>query len=215
MRGFISKSSPVILIAAVVTIAATGCCTGSGSKGRGIDAATSNWTKETESLLKQAGEQAGVPLQTKSMVHYAQWGASFYTAPAASFETSAATELVRGVDLGVAYVDSPGQKYPKGYYTLKAFANPTQPGEVNGTIQVIGADGRAAAELPATVTVDSMSAPAQQRAPMDVSVAAAPCGRPPNVVVNCFHWTTYANSTMRIATNGLVVPVLPAPNVTP
>jgi hypothetical protein len=212
MRGFISKSYPVVLIAAVVAVAAIGCTSG---RGRGIDAATANWTRETESLLTKAASQAGVPLDTRSMVHYAQWGASFYTAPAAGFETSAAADLVRGVDLGVAYVDSPGQKYPKGYYTLKAFANPTQPGDVNGTIQVIGADGRTAAELPATVSVDSISAAARQSAPTDVSIAAAPCGRFPNVIVNCIHWTTWANANLRVSTNGLVVPVLPAPNVTP
>lgn len=207
------RKALILSIGVALFLATTGCrTTSSGPLSiSAIDGATKKWTKQTERLLTAAGNQLGVPVQTQPMVHYAQWGASFYIATAEKLDTTAAADLRSGVDLGVMYVDSPGQSYPKGYYRLRGLADAQQSGDVKGTIQVISGDGRVASELPATYTVDSMDAPSLARKPADISIAALPCNQPQGSVINCLHLTTLTNSTWRVSTTGLVVPAPPDP----
>jgi len=201
------KKFSVLIVAVAVFAGITGCRSASSAplSISEIDGATKKWTEQTERLLTAAGNQLGVPVQTQPMVHYAQWGASFYIATAEKLDTTTATDLKNGVDLGVMYVDSPGQSYPKGYYRLRGVADAQQPGDVKGTIQVISGDGRVASELPATYTVDSMEPPALARKATDISIAALPCTQP-RTVINCLHLTTLTNATWRVSTTGLVVP---------
>jgi hypothetical protein len=192
------------LIALTVTAAAvlTGCSSSRSAAPRTIADATKQWTSETERMLRDEANRLGVPLQTTPMVHYAQWGAAFYTAPAAGLETVAPADFSRGVNLGVAYVDSPGQSFPAGYYSLRAYADPRQPGDVDGRLQIIDTSGKVAAEVPATLTVDAMELPAQALRPVDVSVAALSVRQRYNVI----HVTTYVNPVWALRTTGLVVP---------
>ena len=192
----------VLITLTVAAAALTGCRSARPAPARTIADATKQWTSETERLLRDEANRLGVPLQTTPMVHYAQWGASFYTAPAAGLEKIAPEEFTRGVNLGVAYVDSPGQSFPAGYYSLRAFADPRQPGDVEGRLQIIDNGGNVAAEVPATLTVDAMQFAAQPARPVDVSVAALRV----NQRYNSIHVTTYINPIWALRTTGLVVP---------
>jgi hypothetical protein len=197
IRSIVSAGAGLALI-----LGAGGCQSASRTS---IEDATKQWTKQTEQLLSNAGDRLGVPVQTTQMVHYAQWGASFYTAAAAKLDTVPAGELRNGVDIGVVYVDSPGQTFPKGYYRLRGIADARQPGDLQGTIQVIGTDGTVASEIPAEFSVSSMERPVAAPLSTDISVAALPCTKPP-FTINCFHRTTFTNATWRVSTTGLVVP---------
>jgi len=191
----------IVLTVSLVTLAA-GCRSACPKSAGDIASATTQWTKTTEVLLRDAGDRLGVPLQTKQMVHYAQWGASFYTAPAADFDNVPATALPRGVNVGVAYVDSPGQSYPKGYYSLRAFANPTGIGDTEGKLQLIDTAGKVAAEMPATYTIASINGNGSPIGGTDISVAAV---RTANGL-NGFHLTCYSNGSWHLCTQALVVP---------
>ena len=126
--------------------------------------ATSNdgskdWTTEQSKLIRQAGIRLGVPVRTERMVHFAQAGALWFAAPAANLESIPATELPRGVIVGVAYFDLPRQKFPKGFYKIRAFADVKQVGRVKGRVQIINDKGGIVGESPATVEVRSMTVP--------------------------------------------------------
>jgi hypothetical protein len=167
------------------------------------------WQQEQADQIQQAGRRLGVPVRTTRMVHFAQNGATFLTAPAANLETIPATQLPRGIDLGVAYLDAPRQAIPTGYYRLRVFGRPRGVGTTDARLQWIGMNGRVAAEVPATVEVSSMTLPAQAAEGItDVTistVAARPregclykvlvCHRCPNGQVTCWYTCVWAAET--------------------
>jgi len=108
-------------------------------------------------LIRQAGERLRVPVRTEQMVHFAQGDASWWVAPAVSLESSQPTELLGGIDIGVGYFALPGQKFPKGFYKIRAFADAKQVGQVKGRVQIVNEKGEITTELPATVEVRSMA----------------------------------------------------------
>jgi hypothetical protein len=122
-------------------------------------AGSENWTTAQSKLIRQAGKRLGVPVRTERMVHFAQASASWFAASAASLERTPATELPRGVNVGVAYFDLPGQKFPKGFYKMRVFADVKQVGQVDGRAQLINEKGKIVGELRAKVDVKSMTLP--------------------------------------------------------
>jgi hypothetical protein len=124
-----------------------------------LQGGNAGWQQAQAVQIQAAGRQLGVPVRTTRMVHFAQDGATFVTAPAANLETIPATELPRGIDIGVAYLDAPRQALPTGYYRLRAFGDPRGVGVTQGRVQWIGTDGRVALEIPATLDVESMTLP--------------------------------------------------------
>jgi|GEM_PF-2536030 len=154
MRSKISCVLLTLLTLSFVGLAGNGCRTASKN-----EVASSAWTQAQAALLSQAGERLGVPVQTGQMVHFAQAGAALSTAPAANLDTIPATELPRGVNVAVAYVDSPGGNVPRGFYTVRAFADARQVGALEGRVQLVDAQGRIASEGPATFEIHSMMIP--------------------------------------------------------
>jgi hypothetical protein len=84
---------------------------------------------------------------------------SFVTAPIAGWERIAPTELRGGVNIAFAYFDTHVANIPKGYYTLKAFANVTGVNTVPGTVQLIDQQHHVVAEIPAEAMVHSLTVP--------------------------------------------------------
>jgi len=121
---------------------------------------TPDWPAAQAELVRQAGQRLRVPVRTDRMANFAQPGVSWFAAPAANLETIPATELPRGVDIGVAYFDLPGQKFPKGFYKIHAVADVKLVGRVEGKAQLINEKGETVGEVPATVEVKSMTVPA-------------------------------------------------------
>jgi len=110
-------------------------------------------------LILQAGKRLGVPVRTERMVHLAQGSVAWFAASAANLESTPATELPHGVNLGVAYFDLLDQKFPKDFYKIRAFANVNQTGRFEGRAQLINDKGAIVGELPAMVEVKSMTLP--------------------------------------------------------
>lgn len=110
-------------------------------------------------LLREAGQRMGVPVRAERAVTVAQGGATFLTAPAANLEGIPATELPRGVNVGVAYVDSAQASYTPGFYTLRAFAEPRQPGTVEGRLDLLDVNQNVVTTLPARFEITSMTLP--------------------------------------------------------
>lgn len=134
---------------------ATGCYSGGG----GGPARPTDAVKVHTELLRQASERLGVPVRTERLVTVSQGGATFISAPAANLESVPATQLPQGVNVAVAYLDSPGQRYPAGFYTLRAVADARQPGTVEGRMQVVDANRQVAGEIPARYEIFSMTLP--------------------------------------------------------
>jgi hypothetical protein len=143
-----------LIILAVFLSIFTGGCYSTGALSRPTDS-----VKTHADLIRQASERLGVPIRTERMVTVSQGGATFLTAPAANLESVPATELPRGVDVAVAYLDSPGQTYPAGFYILHGVANAQQPGTVEGRIQLLDANRRVAGDIPARFEIFSMTLP--------------------------------------------------------
>jgi hypothetical protein len=108
--------------------------------------------------LRQAGQRLGIQVETNRMAYFGQEGATFFTAPAA---TPREDEQRRGLIVAVAYVDLSGQRFPAGYYGVRVFPDSQQVGTRVGRVQLIGSDGRVAAEIPTTMEVRSGPPPAQ------------------------------------------------------
>jgi hypothetical protein len=151
----------------LLPLLAVGACETREAEGAG-------WTQTQADQIRRAGEQLGIPVRTDRMVHFAQGGATFFTAPAESLETVPAAALPRGVNLGVAYLDIPGDSLAAGFYGLQVFADPRQVGTVAGRLQWIGADGKVAAEVPATVNLRSLAPPERTATPSTITLSA-PC----------------------------------------
>lgn len=117
------------------------------------------WPRAQAEEIQKAGERLGVPVETENMLNLSQAGATLMTATARSWRATPATDLPRGVNYAVAYLDSPGQTFPAGYYTLRAFAEPRGIGTVPARIQVIDAGGRVATEVAGTIDVASLTVP--------------------------------------------------------
>lgn len=109
--------------------------------------------------IREAGQRLGVPVQLDRMTYVSQANAALLTAPVQGLENVPATALPNGVDVAVAYLDSPGQRYPAGYYRLRGVAQPREPGTVQGTLQVIDSGNTVVAELPARYDIVSMRVP--------------------------------------------------------
>jgi len=165
MRNKVSCVLMTLAILGLIGLAGGGCRTASTN-----DVAGSAWTRAQAALLSQAGERLGVPVQTERMVHFAQAGAALSTAPAANLDTIPATELPRGVNVAVAYVDSPGANVPTGFYTVRAIADARQVGTIEGRVQLVDARGRVASESPASFDIQSMTIP--DRRTIDVTTVS-------------------------------------------
>jgi hypothetical protein len=178
------------LIVAIVWIAA-GCHTA----GRGI---TPTWPRVQAEAIRQAGERLGVAVETDNVATFSQGGATFTTATARSWRTSAATDLPGGVDFAVAYLDSPGQGFASGFYTLRAFAEPHEVGTVPGHIQVLNASRAVMVDVPATIDVRSMTLPPDAaRSIPSISITQVPI----STVKSC----DYKTQVCYCCTNGQVV----------
>lgn len=200
MRRIARSAQVSLLILGSLAVVAYGQRTSSG-----IEAGSKKWTAAQSESIRQAGKRLGVPVRTERMVHFAQSGASWFAAAAAKLETTPATELTHGVNVGVAYFDLPGQKFPKGFYKMRVFADVKQVGRVEARGQIVNDKGEIVGELPATVDVKSMTLPER---PMSRLTPVALCtgaacniggGTPPivgfwacydcwNGMIICFHF---------------------------
>jgi hypothetical protein len=159
----------------------------------------SSWAQQQGEELRKAGERLGVPVETAGMLNFSQGRSTFSTATARSWRTTPATDLPGGVNFAVAWLDSPGQKFPAGYYALRAFAEPRELGMINGRIQILDASRVVVGEVPATFDIQSLTTPA------DAAQIA------PTIFVDAVHSSQngpkckFGNRTCWCCTNGVLV----------
>lgn len=154
MRKTVQRAQVSLLILGIIAVVAYGRRPTSE-----IEAGSKKRATEQSKLIRQAGRRLGVSVRTERMIHFARAGALWFAAPAANLESIPATELPRGVNLGVAYFDLPGQKFRKGFYKIRVFADVKQVGRFEGKGQLISDKGEIVGEFPAKVEVTSMTVP--------------------------------------------------------
>lgn len=111
----------------------------------------------TREALAQASSRARVQIHAQETVGLFGAEGALVAAPVAGWERIPATELPKGVNFGFAYLEGAG--VPAGYYTLRAFAEPTDVGTVPARVELVNEQGEVAGELRATAEIHSMRVP--------------------------------------------------------
>lgn len=131
--------------------------------------------------LLEAGRGAGVEVHPEEVFTLARGDESITASPIKGWETIPATELRNGVNIAFAHFGIAEPKVPAGYYTLKAFADPTGVGTVEARVQLIDGQGGVAAELPALAEIHSMTVPEQARSQRSF-ITTGPAGQGRTVI---------------------------------
>lgn len=124
-----------------------------------------NVEADSPRALRQASEAAGVRIDAEQTFSVFRPGSAIAAAPVTAWADQAASELRDGVDFAYAYLGSGELDVPPGYYTLRAFAEPTEPGLVQARVEIVDHHGEVVAETPAEVEVHSMRVPEQRPFP--------------------------------------------------
>lgn len=109
--------------------------------------------------LLDASRAAGVKIHAEEIFTVSRADETVTLAPIAGWEVVPATALPNGVEFAFAYFSTRTPSVPRGYYRLRAIADPRGVGTVDGRVQLIDSGGRVAAELAAQVEVHSMTVP--------------------------------------------------------
>jgi hypothetical protein len=116
---------------------------------------------DPKSDLIAAADKAGVKLNVEQIVTASSEDVTFVGTSIEGFEQVPATDLPKGVDAGFVYLDAPKSGIPAGFYRLNAHADEKviQKGTYQGTVGLIGADGKEVTRLAATMETSSLSVP--------------------------------------------------------
>ena len=116
---------------------------------------------ELKERVAEAAAERGISVDTEGMLTVVREGVTFAAATISGFEQVPARDLPRGVDFGFVYLDAPGSNLATGYYTLRASADEgdIQVGRFDGTVELVDANGKVAANLPATIDAQSLDVP--------------------------------------------------------
>jgi len=176
-----------VAVLALIFIAVVGCHT-----------TTPPSAQSQADALRQAGERLGLPIRASSMASITSGGTTIITAPAANLETVPATELPRGINLAVAYLDG-AAPVPRGYYRLRAYADNVRLGTIPGRIELLDGTGRVVGEVLATVEVHSLTVPEEARRQVtQVSIRNREVNCPIRVCYLCTngHWVCYCAQSL-------------------
>lgn len=105
-----------------------------------------------------AAKAASAPVRAEDIVTSKVGNETFTTAPITTWERTPATALRNGVDIAFASSTGSGD-IPAGNYTLRATADVSEIGTMNGTIQFVDREGKVAASLPAAAEIHSLEVP--------------------------------------------------------
>jgi hypothetical protein len=115
--------------------------------------------------LEQASAHAGVRIDVEQTLSVVRAGSAVAAAPTTAWADIPATDLPNGVDFAFAYLASDELDVPPGYYTLRAFAEPTGPGLVPARVALLDHHGESVRQLEAEVMIHSMTVPEQRPFP--------------------------------------------------
>jgi hypothetical protein len=108
---------------------------------------------------------AGVGIDAEQTFSVFRPGVAVAAAPTTAWADIPATELPNGVEFAYAYLSSRELGIPAGYYTLRAFAEPTGTGVTSARVEVVGHGGEVVAQIAAEVEVHSMTVPEERPFP--------------------------------------------------
>lgn len=161
------------------------------------DRGTSKALNPVAQQLVLASRKAKVKVHREEVFSISRGTETVAVAPIAGWEQIPATQLRNGVNIAFAYIDTAEPNVPRGYYTLKAYANVTDVGTIDAKVQLINRSGRVASEIPAQAEIHSLTVPpeAASRRTFVTTAAARQANRPiiwlrcPNGV--CFRFETF------------------------
>lgn len=107
----------------------------------------------------EAARAANVEVRPDEIVSITSGTDTLVTAPVVSWEQMPSTSLNRGVDVAFLYSSATSGRFPPGYYTVRAFADVTKVGRIDGTFELIDRQGNVAAKVPATMEIHSLGIP--------------------------------------------------------
>jgi hypothetical protein len=120
---------------------------------------TANAQTASSAQLVAASRSARTRVNPAEYFSITQGTETFSAAPAAGWENIPPTAMRNGVTIGFAYFSTEDPKIPKGYYTLKAFADVKEVGTVAARVQLIARNGKVVTEIPAQADVFSLTVP--------------------------------------------------------
>ena len=120
---------------------------------------TANAQTASSAKLVAASRSARIKVNPAEYFSITQGKETFSAAPAAGWENIPPTAMRNGVTIGFAYFSTEDPKIPKGYYTLKAYADVKEVGTVAARVQLIARNGKVVAEIPAQADVFSLTVP--------------------------------------------------------
>ena len=109
--------------------------------------------------LVAASRAAKVQVHPEEFFSMTQGTETFSVAPVVGWQRTPATDLRKGVNIGYGYFSTAEPRIPRGYYTLRAYADVNDVGTIAARIQFIDRSGRVAAELPAQADIHSLTVP--------------------------------------------------------
>jgi len=114
---------------------------------------------DSHSAFLDAARAANVDVRGDEIVSIKSGTDTLVTAPIVSWEDMPSTSLNRGVDIAFLYSSATSGRFPPGYYTVRAFADVTRVGRIDGTYRLIDRQGNVAATLPAVMEIHSLNLP--------------------------------------------------------
>ena len=120
---------------------------------------TANAQTASSAQLVAASRSARIRVNPAEYFSITQGKETFSAAPAAGWENIPPTAMRNGVTIGFAYFSTEDPKIPRGYYTLKAFADVKEVGTVAARVQLIARNGKVVTEIPAQADVFSLTVP--------------------------------------------------------
>jgi hypothetical protein len=139
---------------------------------------------DSGSQLIAMSQAAGVQVHPQEVFTVSRGNETVTVAPKVGWEQVPATALPNGVDFAYGYFSTAELNVPRGYYTLRAIANPTGVGTVPARVQLIDRAGRVAAEIPAEIEIHSMTVPAEAALSRSF-VSAIVSGRQQGIWLRC------------------------------
>jgi hypothetical protein len=131
-----------------------------GEKGTISHDATIRDASYSKDAFMAAAKSAKIGINEDQLFTISRGKDRVIAAPSVEWARIPASELKNGVTFGIAYIESRDMNVPRGYYTLRIFADGSHLGTVDGKVQLIDSKGKVAGERPARVRINSLTVPA-------------------------------------------------------
>ena len=135
-----------------------------------------------------AAEEAGVRINPDRMASASTEEASVTAATIRGYEQVPPADLAKGTDVGFIHLDAPRSGIPRGFYRLRASADPSvvSVGTFDAKVDLIDASGEVVATVPATAEASSLEVPnplPYERTAVRASIASGDATAPQSIII--------------------------------